>query len=119
MSIKPLPFYENDLPDQLDNLVLMEELICQLEKDLRIKEINPRLKYRLKLMDLGDWLRKYVQGKFEMKSEDFFNSLYAIDIEDKMLKAIFESDQPYEELAQLIIKRELYKVIMRQKFSTN
>ena len=119
MSTKQLSFYTNDLPEQLDNLALMAQLISQLEKDLGVEEIDKTLKNRLHLTDLSFWLRNYVQQQLENKSEDFFNSLYVIDIEDKMLKIAFGSDQPYESLAELIIKRELYKVIVRQKFKSD
>ena len=118
MSLQHLPFFQNAFPDRLDKLALMEQLIRQLEKDLRLEQLDPNLSTTLSLAPLSEWLKDYVQFQLENKSGDFFNALYTIDIEDRMLKIVLDSDRPYENLAQLILQRELYKVMMRQKFKS-
>lgn len=107
---------KKELPTEPQSQALMSALFRQLSKDLNIDKIEAQVGDSLRFSVLHAWLTNYIEVQVQRNAEGFFNSLYTIDIEDKMLKAVLGGDSPYEGLSQLIILRELYKVKMRENF---
>jgi hypothetical protein len=51
-------------------------------------------------------------------SSSFSQLLYQIDIPESILPDVSQSDDFYSSLAEVVIKREAYKVFLRSKFSS-
>lgn len=49
--------------------------------------------------------------------EKLFNVLYKIDLPERRIREAMDSDNPSVNLSELILKRELQKVVIRRMFS--
>ncbi len=88
------------------------EILNRLQEDFAIEQEAP---------DSWEQLRKIVAAKvaewMELNPGEFFNMLYIMDVsEEKINKAIHESEGPYFAVADLIIERETEKVLTRKQY---
>ena len=67
-----------------------------------------------------DKLRKWLAGRIEVMIDNNFqgllNMLYRIDVDENKVKMAFSASEPADELAMLVIDRELQKAALRKKY---
>ena len=83
-----------------------------LIKDLDVKD--PQIVHH-NLNTLRKWLSGEIAEMMENNFQKLINVLYRIDINERKAKRAFASDNPADQLAKLIIERELKKVETRKK----
>lgn len=92
----------------------------QLCKDFGAEDFDEALD-RLNIEDanrLHSIISQYLTYLETQNTETFFQVLYRIDIPEVDFKAqIFESGLDIHTLSELVIKRELIKILMREKYS--
>lgn len=106
------------LPQVIQDQKLLKEVIAQLEKDL--SESHPDL-HSLQFTSVDDLLETVADVLWELHSrsqQNVFNLLYRIDLPESKVQETVSSDGfDWNLLAELILKRELQKVILRRHFS--
>ncbi|MFT5278492.1 MAG: hypothetical protein ACI9P8_000117 [Bacteroidia bacterium] len=107
-----------NLPVLVQDSELLSEVITQLEKDLG--ESHPDL-VSLEYSNVEDLIETVADLLWELHSrsqENLFNLLYRIDLpETKVQETINSEVFEWHGLAELILKRELQKVVLRKHFS--
>lgn len=92
----------------------------QLMKDINDDDFDTALN-DLQVSDadlLFQIVQKYLFNLFSYQTEYFFQLMYRIDIPDKDLRNHILSGQiSKESITELILKRELLKVLLREKYS--
>ena len=98
----------------------LSETVVQLEKDFLMIGINfdiqkPVADYKT----LFSFTYNLVNSLNEKEPKQILNLLYRIDLSEEMVqKQMQETALSFTEmLSELIVKRELYKVVLREKFS--
>ena len=61
-------------------------------------------------------LTKVIRHLLDKDFERLMNGLYRIDVDENKVKRALTTDNPAENIAQLIIERELQKVETRRKY---
>lgn len=96
------------------------KLKAQLSKDLNDVDFDDELE-RIDLSnssDLPDLVRRFLNQIFSTNAEQFFQLMYRIDIPDADMKTmVLGSGLDFEGLADLVLKRELLKILLREKYS--
>lgn len=100
-------------PDFLENRALQLQVFKQLEKDFVMSgetyEVNEELQ-------LKDWYMQLSQKLRELLiAGDVRALLYRIDVSEKKIRQI--ANLSLDDLAILVLKRELEKVLLRARFS--
>lgn len=97
---------------------LLSEVIAQLEKDLN--ESHSDL-VQLKYTSVDQLIETVADLLWELHSrsqQNLFNLLYRIDLPESKVQETLSSDGfEWNALAELVLKRELQKVILRRHFS--
>ncbi|SMO33671.1 hypothetical protein SAMN06265350_101128 [Solitalea koreensis] len=118
----------DDLNKQLLNMELakkqkklLEGLIMQLQKDFNEVGIQPDLSNLPPAIydDLKSRLLPVIQELIEKHSDKFFILLYRIDIPEQAAKQVFAMDESIakaERFTEMILERELKKVIIKYYF---
>ena len=98
----------------------LSETVVQLEKDFLMIGVNfdiqtPVADYKT----LFSFTYNLVNSLNEKEPKQILNLLYRIDLSEEMVqKQMQETALSFTEmLSELIVKRELYKVVLREKFS--
>ena len=98
----------------------LSETVLQLEKDFLMIGVNfdiqkPVADYKT----LFSFTYNLVNSLNEKEPKQILNLLYRIDLSEEMVqKQMQETALSFTEmLSELIVKRELYKVVLREKFS--
>jgi len=113
---------KTDLTAYLDQIDLLNETVRQLEKDfagLKLK-IHFSGKPELAYDELFSQVLPHIDTLLKENYSTFYNLMYRIDIsEDQIKKAMGKAiDKTFSEIiTDLILKRELLKVVMRKKYS--
>ncbi len=84
-----------------------------LIKDLEVED--PGMVYS-NLDKLRSWLLGEILYMMDRDFQKLLNILYRIDINEERVKQAFAGENPADELADLIIEREIMKVQTRRKF---
>jgi hypothetical protein len=112
-------------PEHLDRLSrrldLLQEVVAQLNKDFQLNGFdviftgNEDNAYR----ELSDQLIPVIDYMLEHQAERFWSLLYGIDLnEAQVRKALFGEDaDSLQRLTDLILKRELQKVVIRKHYA--
>jgi hypothetical protein len=98
----------------LTNASLKEDTLFQIQKDFgRLWTINTPEKWEY------EWLFSSVLEIIERKHQHahFMQLMYKIDIPEEDYKAALKAKNSNEILAELIIKREFLKVLLRKNYS--
>jgi len=107
-----------ELPLLVKDTKLLSEVIAQLEKDLG--ESYPDL-VSIEFSDTEQLLETVADILYdihERSASRFHNLLYRIDVpENCVAEYLTSSGFDWTEMARLILKRELQKVVLRQHFS--
>ena len=98
----------------------LNETVAQLEKDFLLIGVSfdiqkPVADYKT----LFSFTYNLVNSLNEKEPKQILNLLYRIDLSEEMVqKQMQETALSFTEmLSELIVKRELYKVVLREKFS--
>ncbi len=96
------------------------KLKAQLSKDLNDVDFDDELD-RIDLSnssDLPDLVRRFLNQIFSTNAEQFFQLMYRIDIPDADMRTmVLGSGLDFDGLADLVLKRELLKLLFREKYS--
>ena len=107
------------------NLYLNQEhyflkLKAQLSKDLNDSDFDDELE-RINISNaslLPDLVHRFLNQIFSSNAEQFFQLMYRIDIPDADMKSIMlGSGLDFAGLSDLVLKRELLKILLREKYS--
>ncbi len=107
-----------ELSQAIQDQKLLAEVIAQLEKDL--SESHPDL-VQLNFANVEQLIETVADLLWELHSrsqQNLFNLLYRIDLPESKVQETVSSDGfNWNALAELILKRELQKVVLRKRFS--
>ncbi len=115
ISASELTLYKN-------NQLIVDQVALQTQKDFQLYEEkieftgNQDTAYE----ELFDQIKPIIFRMLELDSTRFFSLLYAIDVDEKKVRALLLGDEEVNvavELTHLILERELLKVATRKLFS--
>lgn len=100
----------------------LQPVIAQLEKDFQTSglEWNPGINSASDYFSLSEKLIPHINRLLDRHYESLLQLLYRVDISEAQLKKAVSlyPEKPYPQmLAELIILRELYKVLLRTRYS--
>lgn len=112
-------------PDQLElfamRIDLLAQVVAQLNKDFQLSgfEVNFTGNEANAYRELSDQLIPVIDYMLEHQTERFWSLLYGIDLnEEQVRKALFgEEADSLQRLTDLIIRRELQKVVIRNHYA--
>lgn len=90
----------------------------EIAQELVIKDLNiegPGISFS-NLEKLENWLTGKIALLMDQDFERLMNVLYRIDVSEDKIKLAFAASNTANELAKLIIERELQKVATRKKY---
>ena len=112
--------YLEKVNDSIEENFFLNETVEQLEKDFLMVGVNfdvpkPVLSYS----SLFNFTLHLVDALNEKDSQKILNLLYRIDLSEEIVKdEMQQTDLSFTKMiSEMIVKRELYKVIIRKKFS--
>lgn len=118
-----LPLSPSDYQRYEQSVWLLQEVVEQINKDFRLQgfEVEFSGKGEEAYQELTAQLKPVIEYMLENLTEKFWNLIYGIDLsESKVRQILFGSDQEIDaiqELTDLILKRELQKVVIRLHYS--
>lgn len=96
---------------------LIKMLVEQINKDLALAGVDDRYETKIKIEDLIKSLSLLIEKLFNGRYDSYLSLIYRVDVSEKeMIKINSRSKLIYEDLAKVILKRELQKVWFRSKF---
>lgn len=102
-------------------LDLLQEVVAQLNKDFQLNgfDVNFTGNEDNAYRELSDQLVPVIDYMLEHQTERFWSLLYGIDLnEAQVRKALFGEDtDSLQRLTDLILKRELQKVVIRKHYA--
>ena len=112
--------YLEKVNDSIEKNSFLNETVEQLEKDFLMVGVNfdvpkPVLNYS----SLFNFTLHLIDALNEKDSQKILNLLYRIDLSEEIVKdEMQQTDLSFTKMiSEMIVKRELYKVIIRKKFS--
>ena len=116
-----LPLSKSDIERYERSIDLLQEVVTQLNKDFQLSgfEVEFSGKGEEAYQELTSQLVPVIDYMLENQAERFWNLLYSIDVnESKVKNALFGEDtNSIQLLTDLILKRELQKVVIRFFYS--
>lgn len=104
-------FTDKDLLE--DTLNQIEKDFGQIELQLRDVELGDDYFYRL-CKDLS----YTVDALLDKAPDRLFSLMYRIDLPENRISKLLGSNEPAMAIAEMILKRELQKVVIRRKYSS-
>ncbi|MCB0755673.1 MAG: hypothetical protein RL266_708 [Bacteroidota bacterium] len=118
-----LPLSPSDYQRYEQSVWLLQEVVNQINKDFRLQGFDVEFSgegetaYR----ELTDQLKPVIEYMLENQTEKFWNLIYGIDLNERKVREILfgkeERIDAIQELTDLILKRELQKVVIRMHYS--
>lgn len=112
--------YLEKVNDSIEENSFLNETVEQLEKDFLMVGVNfdvpkPVLSYS----SLFNFTLHLIDALNEKDSQKILNLLYRIDLSEEIVKDEMQQTELSftKMISEMIVKRELYKVIIRKKFS--
>ena len=112
--------YLEKVNDSIEENSFLNETVEQLEKDFLMVGVNfdvpkPVLSYS----SLFNFTLHLIDALNEKDSQKILNLLYRIDLSEEIVKDEMQQTELSftKMISEMIVKRELYKVIIRNKFS--
>ncbi|MFM7022034.1 MAG: hypothetical protein ACKOXB_03585 [Flavobacteriales bacterium] len=106
-----------DLSPYKKRLDLIDKTAAQVQKDFQLFNLdihfsgNPETAYQ----ELFQEIHRHIAYLWEKNQQSLWNILYRIDLdEEKALKTLHLDDYPTKKLSDLILQRELKKVVIRE-----
>ena len=116
-----LPLSNSDIERYERSIDLLQEVVTQVNKDFQLNgfEVGFSGKGESAYHELTSQLIPVIDYMLENQADRFWNLLYFIDLnESKVKEALFgESANSIQLLTDLILKRELQKVVIRNFYS--
>jgi len=115
ISASELTLYKN-------NQLIVDQVALQTQKDFQLydEKIEFTGNQDTAYEELFDQIKPIIFRMLELDSTRFFSLLYAIDVDEKKVRALLLGDEEVDvaiELTHLILERELLKVATRKLFS--
>jgi len=101
---------------EIENLYL--KLIKQLNKDFQLSNLDFSFEETLSPLELKEKIIVILLNLISNKYDDYLNFLYRVDVSEKELLKIRETDLPsiVNQIAFLILKREYQKVWLKRNY---
>jgi len=118
-----LPLSQQDFDRYERSVALLQEVVAQINKDFRLHgfDVNFSGEGETAYRELSDQLAPVIEYMLENQTETFWNLIYGIDLNENKVKQILfgkeEVDNAIGQLTDLILKRELQKVVIRHFYS--
>lgn len=118
-----LPLAKSDYERYERSVWLLKEVVDQINKDFRLQGFDVEFsgEGETAYQELTDQLKPVIEYMLENQTEKFWNLIYGIDLsESKVRRILFGDDENIDaihELTDLILKRELQKVVIRLHYS--
>jgi hypothetical protein len=118
-----LPLSKTDFDRYERSVSLLQEVVAQINKDFRLQGFDVEFsgEGETAYHELTDQLKPVIEYMLEHQAETFWNLVYGIDLSERKVKEIlFGNDlqtDAIHELTDLILKRELQKVVIRHYYS--
>ena len=99
---------------------LLEKLYEQLKKDFVLANIPFEVKRDSTIYDFKDLLQEKIYLLMMEHFDSYLNLLYIIDLPEKAFKKIIITDtvEVSQQVSFLILKRELQKILFKEKYSS-
>ncbi len=118
-----LPLSPQDFDRYERSVALLQDVVAQINKDFRLQGFDVEFSgagetaYR----ELSDQLAPVIEYMLENQTDTFWNLIYGIDLNENKVKQILFGKEEVEnaigQLTDLILKRELQKVVIRHFYS--
>ena len=118
-----LPLSDSDYQRYERSVWLLKEVVAQVNKDFRLQGFDVEFSGtgETAYQELSDQLKPVIEYMLENQTEKFWNLIYGIDLsENKVRGILFGNDEQTDAiraLTDLILKRELQKVVIRLHYS--
>lgn len=101
---------------EIENLYL--KLIKQLNKDFQLSNLDFSFEEKISPLELKEKFTLILLNLISNKYDDYLNFLYRVDVSEKELLKIRETDLPsiVNQIAFLILKREYQKVWLKRNY---
>jgi septation ring formation regulator EzrA len=118
-----IPLSTTDFKRYERSAVLLQDVVAQINKDFRLNgfEVEFSGEGETAYQELSEQLIPVIEYMLEHQTETFWNLVYSIDLNEAKVKRILfgqeEVDNAIGQLTDLILKRELQKVVIRHFYS--
>ncbi len=116
-----LPLSQQDFIRYEKSLDLLSQVVAQINKDFQLNgfEVEFSGQGETAYQELTEQITPVIEYLIEKQPDRFWNLLYSIDLsENKVKKALFGAEpDSIQQLTDLILKRELQKVVIRNFYS--
>ena len=108
-----------EIEQYFNNSTLIDQTINQIKKDFIEFDFN------IEITDKGENLfdeliseiSPVIDYLLEKQLEKLMSLIYRIDIDERKIKTALNADQPHISISELVVKRELQKVVIRNYYS--
>ena len=121
--MEDLPLPASDFERYERSVWLLKAVVDQINKDFRLQgfEVEFSGTGDTAYQELSEQLKPVIEYMLEYQTEKFWNLVYGIDLsENKVRSILFGNDEQTDAiraLTDLILKRELQKVVIRLHYS--
>lgn len=118
-----LPLSTTDFNRYERSVALLQDVVAQINKDFRLNGFDVEFsgEGETAYQELSEQLIPVIEYMLEHQTETFWNLVYSIDLNEAKVKRILfgqeEVDNAIGQLTDLILKRELQKVVIRHFYS--
>jgi len=118
-----LPLTKSDYERYERSVWLLQAVVEQINKDFRLQGFDVEFsgEGETAYKELTDQLKPVVEYMLENQAEKFWNLIYGIDLNERKVKQVLFGDEEnidaIHELTDMILKRELQKVVIRFHYS--
>ena len=118
-----LPLSKQDFERYQRNVSLLQDVVAQINKDFRLSGFDVGFSGEgdAAYQELSSQLVPVIEYMLENQTEKFWNLIYGIDLSETKVKEILfgkeETPNAIGQLTDLILKRELQKVVIRHFYS--
>ncbi|MFT4544938.1 MAG: septation ring formation regulator EzrA [Bacteroidia bacterium] len=118
-----LPLSKQDFERYQRNVSLLKDVVAQINKDFRLSGFDVEFSGEgdTAYQELSSQLVPVIEYMLENQTEKFWNLIYGIDLSETKVKEILfgkeETPNAIGQLTDLILKRQLQKVVIRHFYS--
>ena len=118
-----LPLSSQDFSRYERSVALLRDVVAQINKDFRLNGFDVEFsgEGETAYQELSEQLIPVIEYMLEHLTETFWNLVYSIDLNEAKVKQILFGQEEVEnaigQLTDLILKRELQKVVIRHFYS--
>ena len=118
-----LPLSSQDFSRYERSVALLRGVVAQINKDFRLNGFDVEFsgEGETAYQELSEQLTPVIEYMLEHQTETFWNLVYSIDLNEAKVKQILFGQEEVEnvigQLTDLILKRELQKVVIRHFYS--